>query len=88
LLESYKMKIQTQIKKIGDSNWILIPKLTMNLMKLKTKDIIEIDILDLVERPEIVTKYRCKRSCGEAFFTSDKMPYCSICGSEDLEEIK
>lgn len=81
------MKITKQIKKIGDSYFILIPNHIMKNMFLKEKDIIEVEILELIERPDDTHKYRCLRSCGEPFYTSE-IPYCPICGSEDVEELK
>ncbi len=79
------MEWQTNIKKIGDSNFILIPKFVMKQLKIKNKGTIKVsvskgDIEDIEEFYAICSK------CGNVIYVNgnETKISCTSCGTKNL----
>lgn len=77
------MKFITSITKVGGSYYFKVDKNVFNLLSLKNKDLIEVD----VEKCFKIITYRC-RGCSHIFDTDDVNPYCPSCDDSSLEIIE
>lgn len=78
------MKIQTKLKKIGDSYFTLIPANVRNELELVPNSLVELEIKKI---EDLSITYECSL-CNYQFDTDDE-PYCPICGdTENLKEVE
>lgn len=78
------MKYKTTIKKIGSSDFIIIPKAIENIIDAKEKDVVEVSIEKVNGETPIIT-YKCKK-CGHIFdLSQDEIPYCPACDCDDID---
>jgi hypothetical protein len=81
------MKFQRNIIQVGNTIGITIPKKVLDSLKLSLGDTIDVDINQTMQDEEKIISWRCP-ACEHIFDSSDDYPYCNICFSENLEEIK
>lgn len=79
------MDFITKIKRIGDSDWILVPVTIKNELSLDTLDTVKVT-LEKISSDLLICSYKCK-SCETYFDTDDENPYCPTCENENLVKI-
>ena len=82
------MKYKTKIKKIGTSNFVIVPSFIIKNLNLKDNNEVEINIekVNIREKLEIKS-YKCK-VCEYKFDSDDEIPYCPFCECENLLELE
>jgi rubrerythrin len=85
------MKIVTQIKKRGDSTYVLVPGMIMKYLDLNENDMVNVTFekitsVTINEGLEICS-YKCN-SCAYSFDTDIDNVYCPICGENNGNIIK
>jgi len=80
------MKIKLRLSKSGNGYYLYLPKVIKETLEVSEGDKILVDIIEVV-KDEIARYYNCKE-CQNHFHSTDLLPYCNICESQNLEEIE
>ena len=81
------MKYTSKLTKIGDSFYIIVPANIRNIKNLNKNSILEVDINEFIEEEKEIVSYSCL-ACQHYFDSDNNIPFCPVCGNENLMEIK
>jgi len=78
------MLIILKLRKVGNAIGAIIPSSILRELNKVNRDNLEVEIKLSKENKS----YRCIKCISNYFDSDEEIPYCPICGSEEVEELE